>query len=75
MDVGADRVHEISPNLAARIRESIGERRDFELSRIRADSHALAASTTTRAAACVRALTLSMKLTPLARPVLSSVIS
>ena len=46
----------------------------FEFSRIRADSQALAASTTTRARTCVsRPLSLSMYATPVARPFASVV--
>src|SRR5262245_26200827 len=49
---------------------------DFELSRMRADSHALAASTTMRARTWLsRDVVLSMYETPLARPLSSTVTS
>src|SRR5512141_723076 len=53
-----------------------GKRDDFELSSSRADSHALAASTTTRARTCSSFIVvLSMYDTPVARPLASVVTS
>src|SRR5690606_3872685 len=54
----------------------LGKRADRELRRSRADSHALAASTTTRALTCSSApVFLSMYETPVARPEASVVTS
>src|SRR5450432_1375652 len=57
------------PTVPLELPSPLGNFDDFELSRIRADSQALAASTTIFASTrCSVRDTLSMKITPLARP-------
>src|SRR5262249_16274517 len=64
------------PTLPLELANPSGNVDDFELSRMRTDSHALAANTTTPAFPCrCPPLFLSTKLTPLALPALSRVTS